>query len=66
MSDDRKREQDPQVEIEPSDEDTEGHTMLRMDLGTAQETARLRQAEIERDVRDRQRAKKPGPNRPRG
>lgn len=68
MSHHRKDEAPPPPEpIDAAEEDdTEAHSMLRMDLGTARETARLRRAEIERDLRDRQQAKEARPRNPRG
>lgn len=48
-------------ESEGSD-DTEGHGLL-MDVNTARGIARGRAADIEREARDRQRAKEARPNR---
>lgn len=44
------------------DEDTEGHMML-IDQGASQRLAKSRSAEIERELRDRQRQKEARPNR---
>ena len=44
------------------DEDTEGH-MFQPDIGTSRHLAKSRSAEIEREMRDRQRQKEARPNR---
>ena len=44
------------------DEDTEGH-MFQPDLGTSRHLAKSRSADIEREMRDRQRQKEARPNR---
>lgn len=40
----------------PAEQDVEGHMFLPYDQGTASNLARIRSAEIDRNVRDRQRA----------
>ena len=45
------------------DEDTEGHMFVNMDPGTSRGIAKGRSAEIERELRDRQRAKEARPNK---
>ncbi|MBA3779372.1 MAG: hypothetical protein H0X16_08770 [Chloroflexi bacterium] len=49
---------------QPPEDDTEGHNMFRMDIGTAGEMARMKRADVDRDLRERQRAKEARPNRP--
>ncbi len=44
------------------DEDTEGH-MFQVDLGTSRHLAKARSADIERELRERQRQKEARPNR---
>jgi len=44
------------------DEDTEGH-MFQPDLGTSRHLAKSRSADIEREMRERQRQKEARPNR---
>ena len=44
------------------EEDTEGH-MFQHDLGTSRHLAKARSADIEREVRERQRQKEARPNR---
>jgi hypothetical protein len=44
------------------DEDTEGH-MFQPDLGTSRHLAKARSADIERELRERQRQKEARPNR---
>jgi hypothetical protein len=50
------------VAVEPTEDDTEGHMML-IDQGASQRLAKSRSAEIERELRDRQRQKEARPNR---
>jgi hypothetical protein len=45
-----------------ADDDTEGH-MFQPDLSTSRHLAQSRSAEIERELRDRQRQKEARPNR---
>jgi hypothetical protein len=45
------------------DGDTEGHMFINMDPGTSRGIAKGRSAEIEREMRDRQRAKEARPNK---
>jgi len=53
---------DQEQSVQPEGEDTEGH-MLQLDPNTARNLARVRSAELDRDVRDRQRQKEARPNR---
>lgn len=53
---------DEEQSVQPEGEDTEGH-MLQLDPNTARNLARARSAEIDRDMRDRQRQKEARPNR---
>jgi hypothetical protein len=48
--------------VQPEGEDTEGH-MLQLDPNTARNLARARSADVDRDLRDRQRQKEARPNR---
>lgn len=48
--------------VQPEDQDTEGH-MLQLDPNTARNLARARSADLDRDMRDRQRQKEARPNR---
>lgn len=45
------------------DEDTEGHMFINMDPGTSRHVAKGRSADIEREMRERQRQKEARPNR---
>ncbi|MBA2450416.1 MAG: hypothetical protein H0V51_20570 [Chloroflexi bacterium] len=49
---------------QPSEDDTEGHNMFRMDVRTASDMARMKRSDVDRDLRERQRAKEARPNRP--
>lgn len=48
--------------VQPEGEDTEGH-MLHLDPNTARNLARARSADVDRELRDRQRQKEARPNR---
>ncbi|HUG48915.1 MAG TPA: hypothetical protein VMP67_10955 [Candidatus Limnocylindria bacterium] len=47
----------------PEEEDTEGHLFLPNDPSTARSLAQGRSAELEREMRERQRQKEARPNR---
>ena len=53
---------DEEQSVQPEGEDTEGH-MLQLDPNTARNLARARSADLDRDLRDRQRQKEARPNR---
>jgi hypothetical protein len=48
--------------VEPTEDDTEGH-LYPPDLGTSRQLAKSRSADIERELRERQRQKEARPNR---
>jgi hypothetical protein len=50
--------------VEPADEDAEGHMFLPNDPGTARTLSQGRSADVEREMRERQRQKEARPNRP--
>jgi hypothetical protein len=62
-SDDAARQRDDLAVDQPTPaDDTEGH-MFQPDLGTSRHLAKSRSAEIEREMRERQRQKEARPNR---
>lgn len=48
---------------EPQDADTEGHMFVNLDPNTSRQIAKNRSADIDREVRERQRQKEARPNR---
>ena len=62
-NDDQLREPGSGTDEAPESEDTEGHLFLPNDPSTARSLAQGRSADLEREMRERQRQKEARPNR---
>ena len=62
-NDDQLREPGSEAEQGSESEDTEGHMFLPNDPSTARSLAQGRSADVEREMRERQRQKEARPNR---